>query len=489
MNNKINPVVLCGGVGTRLWPLSRSENPKQFQPISIDSEVTFFQSTIGRHSGDLYNEPTICVSARHVGTAISDLGRMNMGASIIAEPMAKNTGPAVLASALSLFDKDSDAIMMVLPSDHIISGNFDEDIQDAMSAACAGYIVIFGIHPEYPETGYGYIVDGGKLGQGLSGSKVARFVEKPKKELAESLIATDSAYWASGISLFRADVLIEEYKKTELDTYLAVLNAYEKSKRSANILYLNAESFSKANSASTESEIFENSELVALAKTKISWSDVGAWDAFYAIGEKNEDGNVINGDVLTYDTKNSYIRPSERLVAVLGVEDLIIVDTEDALLVTKKGETQKIKTVVEDLVQKKRPESSRHVKQKLQWGHSDILQQGDGFSVAAMVLDARRSMFIEAKIDENKIIMVVEGQCDVSINNKATHLSAGDTQNVKFSNGALIENLSDSELQIIVVTCALNDADTLDIDAKNKASNILDAKNIVVRSPKRKADA
>lgn len=472
MVDKINPVVLCGGVGTRLWPLSRSENPKQFQPISADSSVTFFQATVMRHTSELYNEPVICVSSRHVATVATEMQKIGVKSSIIAEPIAQNTGPAVLASALELVAKDPNAIMMVLPSDHVISGDFDHDIKKMLPAVAAGNIVIFGIEPEFPETGYGYIVEGESLGDGLFGSRVDRFVEKPELELAEELLAGNNAFWASGISIFKASVLITEYEKIENDTYNSVKLAHENGIRNDTVLYLNGEHFSKARSAPTESAIFENTEYAALAPTSISWNDVGAWDAFYSIGHKDENGNVINGDVLTYDTNNSYVRSTKRLVTVMGVDDIIVVDTDDALLVTRKGKTQKIKSIVNDLTEKNRVESSRHIRQHSQWGQSDLLQSGDGFSVKALTIDVGRSIAIDAGMSANKLITVAEGNGLVTIDGQVRHLVAGDTQTVTTSTKAIWENVGVSPLQLVEVSCDVANVDTLTKEVNDKIVNI-----------------
>lgn len=472
MAYKINPVVLCGGVGTRLWPLSRSENPKQFQPITADSSLTFFQATVLRHTGDLYNDPIVSVSSRHVATVANELQKIEVKSSIIAEPIAQNTGPAVLAAALELVQTDPDAIMMVLPSDHVISGDFDHDIAKMLPAVAAGNIVIFGIEPEYPETGYGYIVEGESLGEGLFGSRVDRFVEKPEIDLAKQLLDGKNAYWASGISLFKAAVLIDEYFKIEHSTFDAVSLAHENAIRNEDVLYLNGEHFSKARSAPTEAAIFENTEFAALAPTSINWNDVGAWDAFYTIGDKDEDGNVINGDVLTYDTNNSYIRSTKRLVTVLGVEDIIVVDTDDALLVTRKGKTQKIKSIVNDLTEKKRTESSRHIRQHSQWGQSDILQSGDGFTVKALNVDVGKSIIIDSGMTANKLITVAEGNGLVTIDGNVRHLVAGDTQPVTISTKAILENVGVAPLQLVEVSCEVANADALAKQVNDKIVNI-----------------
>lgn len=472
MAYKINPLVLCGGVGTRLWPLSRSENPKQFQPITADSSVTFFQATVLRHTSDLYNEPVVSVSSRHVATVANELQKIGVNSSIIAEPIAQNTGPAVLAGAFELVQKDPDAIMMVLPSDHVITGDFDRDIEKMLPAVSAGNIVIFGIEPEYPETGYGYIVEGDRLEGGVFGSKVDCFVEKPERDMAETLLAGGNAYWASGISIFKASVLVEEYKKIENETYQAVLKAHEYAIRNDDVLYLNGEHFSKARSAPTEAAIFENTEHAALAPTTISWNDVGAWDAFYTIGNKDAEGNVINGDVLTYDTNNSYIRATKRLVTVLGVDDIIVVDTDDALLVTRKGKTQKIKSIVNDLTEKKRPESSRHIRQHSQWGQSDLLQSGEGFTVKALTIDVGRSIIIDSGMSANKLITVAEGNGLVTIDEQVRHVVAGDNQTVQSSSKAIWENVGVSPLQLVEVSCEIENADALAKEVSDKIVNI-----------------
>lgn len=370
---QITPIVLCGGVGTRLWPMSRSQSPKQFHPVAGAGSPSFFQSTVQRHRSALYSQPFIVTAAAHRAKVRNQLNDLQCQADIIAEPLARNTGPAVLAAALTLIERDRDAVMLVLPSDHIISGDFDSIISASLQAAIDGRIVLFGIKPEYPETGYGYIVDGGAYTNFDGLRRVAKFVEKPEIRIATSYIATNTAYWASGISLFRAETIIAEFERFDPATLAAVRRSLDAKVDMEGDIYLGAEGFRKATNEPTERIIFERSSLVALAPSPIKWSDVGSWTSVHGISQGDEQGNVFFGDVIATGTENALVRSDTRLVAVVGVDDVIVVDTPDAVLVTRRGKCQDVKKIVESLKFEERAEAKTHRYNEHSWGKAAML--------------------------------------------------------------------------------------------------------------------
>lgn len=354
---KIYPLILCGGSGTRLWPISRTRSPKQFQKIGGKNSLTFFQTAIMRHRGDLFHDPVIVTSLRHRGTVVSQLRDIQCGHEIICEPMARSTGPAVLAAAHTLFGRDPNAVILVIPADHVIEGDVNTSIAAQVGAALAGNIVSFGIAPRSPETGFGYICAGAEMPDFPGLRIVDRFVEKPPLDEAEKLVEGGAATWASGISLFSARTIIEEYELFDPETALCVKRSVMGASQFPEALYLDADEFSEALPEPTEKVVFEKSERISTTTLNVTWSDVGSWAAMYDVSEQDANGNVVQGDVILVDSKNTLVRSENRLVSVVGLEDVIVVDTSDALLVTVRDKSQNVREVVDALKKKARPEA------------------------------------------------------------------------------------------------------------------------------------
>lgn len=447
---KIHPVILCGGVGTRLWPLSRERQPKQFQPVNADG-ITFFQSTVQRHAGRSFDRPVVLVNRHHLGTVNRQLRTILTDALVISEPVSRNTGPALLAAALVLYEQDPQAVLLALPSDHVIDGDLEPALAEALPAANDGLIVTLGIKPRYPESGYGYIVDGGPY-LGYGGVRTAaRFVEKPPVEIAESMIAGGGSYWASGISLFRADTLIEEYARIAPETLEAVRLAKSRAELTGAGLALDEETFARSRNASTESAIFETTDKMALLPADVQWDDVGAWSAFHAIGQKDTGGNVASGDVLLLDTTNSYVRGGNKLIAVVGVSDLIVVDTPDALLVTTRASAQKVKKVVEALAKTARPEVVDHRWISTDWGGVGIISEGGGYRIRQLVLNARGTVLFEARPASRSLLTIAEGAAQIQTESGIVELDVGQTFEIGTQTRAVLTNIGIKSLQVIEV--------------------------------------
>lgn len=384
----ITPLILCGGSGSRLWPLSRTEQPKQFQPTGGPGSPTFFQTTVQRHRGAGFGDPIVVTNARQSMIVARQLREIQTRARIIGEPVGRNTGPAVLAAALDALTRDPDAVLLVLPSDHMITGDLSTAVLAMRTAADLGRIVIFGVTPAYPETGYGYIVDGGTFADYPGLHRVDRFVEKPPFDLASALIAEGNAWWASGISLFRADTLVEEFRRHDPDTLAAVRAAHLDATEDPLHLHLDPAAFAAAANEPTERLVFERSDRIALAPLHgILWDDVGAWNAVHKISDRCNAGNVTTGDVIALDTRNSLIRGDSRLVAVVGLSDVIVVDTPDAVLVTNRANAQNVKKVVEALKLRARPEVETHTSRDTRWGRIEQLTRNRGFSLDLLTVE------------------------------------------------------------------------------------------------------
>lgn len=364
----IYPLILCGGMGSRLWPMSRIDQPKQFQPVNGPASLSYFQTTVQRHRGLGFHDPVVVTSRAHIGLVRQQWDEIQCGGTVIGEPVARNTGPAVLAAALTVLLTDKDALLLVLPSDHVIIGDLNTTVLQMAEAAIAGRIVTFGVTPTYAETGYGYILDGGATGTLNGLHHVSRFVEKPDLDVAQALIDAGGAYWASGISLFSAGVIAAEFKRLEPATYGAVLAAIHARRDVPDGVVLDEVAFAKARSEPTERMIFEHSPAISLAPIAVLWDDIGAWAAVYDVNPKCGAGNVTLGDVLLMDTTNSLVRANGRLVVVVGMNDVVVVDTKDALLVTERAHTQQVKQVVEALKSTGRSEVVSHLYHERSWG-------------------------------------------------------------------------------------------------------------------------
>jgi mannose-1-phosphate guanylyltransferase / mannose-6-phosphate isomerase len=449
----VHPLILCGGIGTRLWPLSRTEHPKQFQRINTNSQMTFFQSTVERQRKTGFEDPIVAVNMAHVQTVRRQLEDMACPALIISEPLSRNTGPAVLATAMHLAETDPESLICVLPSDHVVKGALSTSILSMRYLALTGKIVIFGIRPEYPETGFGYIVRGDRLEGQADAFIVKKFVEKPPVDIALDLIKNGNALWASGISLFRADVLMAEFKRFDPDTFATVQQAVTRAKRIDGVLQLNADAWSSAANLPTESIVFEKSPNIIVSPLNVAWSDVGAWNALHHIGEKDEDNNVINGDVVCINTRSSYVRSSGKLVTVIGMENLVVVDTDDALLITTRDQAHEVKLLVKKLELSKRPEIVHHVRNQQMWGEVHSVQKGTGYELRIMKVK-RGSTFPMAHAGKaHRLLTVAEGSGLLKTDTRTIPLLVGDSFEIAAGESVVLFNGSDVEMQLVEIVC------------------------------------
>ncbi|WP_299322696.1 mannose-1-phosphate guanylyltransferase/mannose-6-phosphate isomerase [Parasphingopyxis sp.] len=336
----ITPVILTGGSGTRLWPLSRKARAKQFLPLA--SERTMLEETIARATGDRFARPMLVG-----GAAQADMLRALGGdARLMLEPMARNTAAAIALAALALAP---DALMLVMPSDHVIADvpAFHAAIETAAELAAEGWLVTFGIAPDGPETGYGYILEGGAIGDGAFA--VERFVEKPDRETAEQFLAAGGYHWNGGIFLFTARAYMAGLDAHAAEIAAAARAAMADVAADADSIEPDAAAFGTAPSISIDYAVMEKAERVAVVPVSMGWSDLGSWDALHELLEKDAAGNALSGEVLAIDSANTLIRTDGPSVAAVGVNDLIVVATGDAVLILPRGESQRVKDVVEAL--------------------------------------------------------------------------------------------------------------------------------------------
>jgi mannose-1-phosphate guanylyltransferase/mannose-6-phosphate isomerase len=337
----ITPVILTGGSGTRLWPLSRSARPKQF--LKLTGDATLLEQTIARVDGPGFNDPLLVG-----GEAQEDMLQLLAGgdASIILEPEARNTAPAIALAALVL---PSETPMLVMPSDHVIADTraFEAAVGKAAGLAADGWLVTFGIAPSGPETGYGYIQQGEALGE--SGFHAARFVEKPDRETAQGFLDDGGYHWNGGIFLFTAGRYLQALERHAPEILAAAQAAFDAGHCDGTVHRPDAATFAEAPAISIDYAVMEKDSRVAVVPVSMGWSDVGSWDALHEISAQDESGNALTGDILAIDTANSLIRSDGPKVTAIGVEDLVIVATRDAVLVLPRGGSQRVKEIVERL--------------------------------------------------------------------------------------------------------------------------------------------
>ncbi len=342
----ITPIILSGGAGTRLWPLSWGDHPKQFLPLV--TERTMIQETLLRLKGLELEAPVISCGEGHrfmVAEQISEV--CTIKPTILLEPMAKNTAPAIAAACCAAMKQDKDAVVVVLPSDHVIADvqAFQNAVKVAAEKAAQGYLVTFGIVPTFPATGYGYVKAGKADGDAFV---LEKFVEKPCLEKAQEYLASGEYAWNSGMFVFKAATFLDELKTHNPEMAALSIEAFEKATVETDFIRLNKDSFAQIKGDSIDYAVMEKTSKGRVVKLNAGWDDVGSWSALYDISKKDENQNVINGDdIITLDTTSSYIRGGKRTIATIGLDDVVIVDSDDALLVAAKGKIQDVKKVAE----------------------------------------------------------------------------------------------------------------------------------------------
>jgi mannose-1-phosphate guanylyltransferase / mannose-6-phosphate isomerase len=456
----VTPLIICGGNGTRLWPMSRTQSPKQFQRLGDETSHTFFQSAVLRHQGDGYGRPIIVSALKHRATIAAQLAEIGVDAQVIHEPMGRNTGPAVLAAALTLMAQDRDGILVVVPADHVIEGDLNGTIMAMRDAARDGHIITFGIKPRYAETGFGYITDGGPV-MGYAGlHKVQRFVEKPPARKARLLVESDIAYWASGLSMFSARTIVQEYQKFDAETVAAVAHALARGKRAVDGIELDAEHFARATSSPTESTVFEKTDRIALARLDVNWSDVGSWTAMYGISKADAQGNVLQGDVVAVETTNSMVRSTSRLVTVVGMENVIVIDTDDALLVTQVGHCQSVKKVAEHLKGAGRPEAEVHRQKVVSQTVVTPIMQTKAVEMLSICLAPHDRIEVEAMA--NREVVVAHGSIRIESVADDAQLTDGGRLRLSPFLPAMLVNDTDAEAVLVLMTTYMPSADMAD---------------------------
>jgi len=415
----IIPIILLGGSGTRLWPVSRKNHPKQF--LNLTGDKTLLQSTLLRLiTIDQLQSPIVICNERHRFTTAEQLAEIDKElGDIILEPVGKNTAPAVAIGALRALQKHDDALLLVLPSDHLIKDTtaFLNAIETASKLVQQQEkLVTFGVVPTKPETGYGYIKQGKLIEEQVY--HVANFVEKPDIATAQKYIKSGTYLWNSGIFLFKASSFLNELKRLEPEMLACCKQSLEKAQHDLDFIRLDKEIFSTCPSDSIDYAVMEKTKDVVTIPLDAGWSDVGSWDALWEVEHKDENNNVLHGDVIINDSSNCLVRAENKLVSLVGINDVVVIETKDAVLVATKDKVQNVKTVVEQLRKENRSEADMHREAYRPWGKYDCIDKGYRFQVKRITVKPGESISLQRHFHRSEHWIIVSGMAEVTCDNK-----------------------------------------------------------------------
>lgn len=448
----LTPIILSGGVGSRLWPLSREHYPKQL--LALVGKHTLLQDTVLRLEGLGERAAPFVVCNEHHRFLVAEQLRMIdiIPSGIILEPVGRNTAPAAASSAIAALIKDSEALLLILPADHLIGDPeaFRAAVTLGIPLAEVGYLVTFGVVPDRPEVGYGYI----NAGQALDNAGaflVERFVEKPDLETAQQYLNQGGYYWNSGMFLFKASDFLEELEKFAPDIVGACRQAVDNAREDHDFLRLDKGAFKASPSNSIDYALMEHTDRAIVIPLDAKWNDVGAWSALWDVSEKDDNGNVKIGDVLVEDTENCYIRAENRLVAALGVKDHIIIETADAILVAHKTRVQDIKTIYNRLKESARTEADLHRKVYRPWGSYEGIDTEFRFQVKHIIVNPGASLSLQMHYHRSEHWVVVKGTARITSGDKTFIISENQSAYIPLGVKHRLENPGRLPLEIIEV--------------------------------------
>ncbi len=452
MTALIHPVILSGGVGSRLWPLSRSLYPKQL--LALASDETMIQATAARVSGPLFARPLVVCNEDHRFLVAEQMREQGIAVDrIVLEPLGRNTAPAAAAAALLLAEQDPDALMMLLPADHVVllEDAFLAATRSAAAAASKGELVLFGIVAQQPETGFGYIEQGEELSAGTY--RVARFCEKPDRATAEAYLQSGRFYWNSGMFLFKASAYLAELGRLEPEMLAACRAAVLGGRSDADFFRLDKVTFSQCPSRSIDYAVMEHTAHAAFVPVEMGWNDVGSWLSLWEIGEKDESANVVRGDVIHHATRGSYLRSEGPLVAAVGVRDLVVVATPDAVLISDRSAAQDVKVIVEHLQRGDRDLHTAHRRVFLPWGSAERLDKTGRFEVRK--IHVRPGAAHEFHLQQDRLVrwVVLEGTAELAVGDKNRRLHAGES--IVCAEGQVVRNPMAEPLLVLEIACDL----------------------------------
>ena len=448
----IVPVILSGGSGTRLWPLSRKAMPKQL--LALVGENTMIQDTVARARGDYFSAPLIISNQDHRFVVAEQLRAQGIeGARIILEPIGRNTAPAAAIAALQVSSEDPEALILLMPSDHVVLDQpaFLAAVTAARQAALGGALVTFGIKPSSAQTGYGYIKAGTALVGAPGALTVERFVEKPDRATAEGYVASGNYFWNSGMFLFRAATFLEELERLQPRMLESCRSALQSAHRDMDFIRLDETTFASCTSVSIDYAVMEHARSAAVVPVEMGWNDVGSWQSLWDIAERTGEGNALQGDVLIEGVRNSYLRSDGPLLAAVGVEDLIIVATKDAVLVSHRDASQDVKKIVEQLDGAGRQHHILHPRVHRPWGTYEGVDSGNNFQVKRIVVNPGAKLSLQMHHRRAEHWIVVEGSALVTCDDRQFVLEANQSTYIPLGAKHRLENTGTLPLQLIEV--------------------------------------
>jgi len=448
---QIIPVILSGGSGTRLWPLSRKQYPKQYLPLA--GENTMLQETILRLSGlDNLADPIIICNADHRFLVAEQCQQINIKNPItLLEPVGRNTAPAIAAAALQSLKQTDDAVLLVLSADHVIQDveAFHQAINIASNQAQESKLVTFGIVPTDANTGYGYIKSSKNNNDGAY--KVEEFVEKPDLKTAESYLEQGNYLWNSGMFMFKAATLIDELTTHSPEIVTSVNDAVNNAEQDLDFIRLDKQAFESSPSDSIDYALMEKSDNVVVVPLDAQWNDIGSWSALHDIGNKDVNGNVINGNVFMQDTSNTYINANHHMVATIGVDSLIVVDTPDVTFIATQGRAREVKSIVESLQVDGRDEGSMHRKVYRPWGWYDSIESGEHFQVKRLHVNPGAELSLQMHHKRAEHWVVVSGTATVVNGEEVLTLKEGESTYIPIGITHSLGNKTGEPLEVIEV--------------------------------------
>lgn len=449
--NKVHAVILAGGSGSRLWPLSRQHLPKQF--LALDGEISLLQTTINRLSPTIAAKDVLIVTqeAHAKGEAYHAL----LPYQSLYEPSGRNTAPAIALAAAYLMIEGDDPVMVVLPADHIIKDEvqFRAHLEIAIQAAQSGRLLTFGIQPTRPDTGFGYIKTRNSAPSSQNSVlEVERFTEKPDLDTANAFLKEGCYYWNSGMFVWRASVILAEIRQHLPAVYRTVQTILEDSRAGATFQQAVEKHFAAMPSISIDYGVLEKSDRVSLIPCDIGWNDVGSWQAVHEISPKDAHGNALQGNVIAVDCKNSLIRAEKRLVAAIGVEDLCVIETADAILIAKSDETQRVREVVDVLQKRGATEHVYHTKVNRPWGSYTVLEEdAEGFKLKRIEVAPGGRLSLQSHARRSEHWVVVSGIATVTNGDEVITVHKNQSTYIPIGARHRLENLGDEPLHIVEI--------------------------------------
>ena len=451
MTDRIHPLILCGGAGTRLWPASREALPKQF--LKLVGERSTFQETCLR-VGDpsLFERPVVVANRDYRFLVREQLEEIGVDAEIVLEPARRNSAPAAAAATSLIAGREPTALVLVLAADHVVAEpeNFVAACRRAAAAARAGYIVTFGVEPDHPATGYGYI----RLGEPLAGAEgahaVAAFVEKPDAATAVRYVK-DGYLWNSGNFLFRADIFLDEYRTFALASAEAAARAVEKATHDLDFILLDPEAFTAAEKQSIDYAVMEKTKRAAVLPVSFGWSDLGRWNAVWTLSPRDGEGNATRGPVIIVGGRDNLVISEGKIAALVGVDNLVVVVEDDAVLIAARERTEELREVVKRLREQGRPEADLHRRVRRPWGSFHTVDEGERFKVKRIVVKPGGRLSLQRHTKRAEHWVVVKGTARVTIGKQVRELKEDESIYVPLGADHRLENAGSKPLEIIEV--------------------------------------